>query len=257
MEGFGCSPIKRLRELGSSKLVYPLVSINTFKPKNLALLISKFSTTTDSDLNKSLPSLPSNLLNSILIGLILSDAGLYKSSPTSNTRLEMSFGEAYKEFAFFIGEILNPYMSNPIKKVEIKSKEKIYTNYRLKTKSLPLFNTYFNMFYKLDTISSKYIKIVPHNIDELMDPIVLAFLIMGDGNFDKGRNRVRIYTNSFSKQEVENLSLAINFKLGIYVGVLYDRKDQWILTIGAKNLELLRNTVSVHFHSSMLYRIGL
>ena len=43
-----------------------------------------------------------------------------------------------------------------------------------------------------------------------MEPIVLAYLITGDGNFDKSRNRVRIYTNSFNKSEVENLTLAIN-----------------------------------------------
>ena len=59
-----------------------------------------------------------------------------------------------------------------------------------------------------------------------MDPIVLAFLIMSDGNFDKGRTRVRIYTNCFTKYEVEELALAINNNLGIYTGVLKDRKDQ-------------------------------
>jgi len=80
---------------------------------------------------------------------------------------------------------------------------------------------------------------------------------MTDGNFDKNRKRIRIYTNSFQKDEVQNLALAINNKLGIYTGVLYDRKDQWILTIGTKNLKLLRNIVSPHFHSSMLYRIGI
>jgi hypothetical protein len=78
-----------------------------------------------------------------------------------------------------------------------------------------------------------------------MDPIVLAYLIMGDGNFDKSRNRVRIYTNSYTKKEVENLALAINNKLSIYAGVLHDRKDQWIITIGAKYLDLLRSTVSL------------
>ena len=54
------------------------------------------------------------------------------------------------------------------------------------------------MFYKLDNNSGKFKKIVPENIHDLMNPIVLAYLIMGDGNFDKGRNRVRIYTNSFT-----------------------------------------------------------
>jgi len=112
------------------------------------------------------------------------------------------------------------------------------------------------MFYKWDINLNKNIKIVPIFIIEYMDPIVLAYLIMGDGNWDKGRNRVRIYTNSFTKEEVTSLSIAINSKLNIYTGVLHDRKDQWILTIGDKNLELLRDTVSNHFHASMLYRIG-
>ena len=90
-----------------------------------------------------------------------------------------------------------------------------------------------------------------------MDSIVLANLIMTDGNFDKSRNRVRIYTNSYSKVEVEKLAEVIHSKLNMYVGVLHDRKDQWILTIGAKQLNLLREIVMPHFEPSMLYRIGL
>ena len=73
---------------------------------------------------------------------------------------------------------------------------------------------------------------------------------MTDGNFDKGRNRVRIYTNSYKKEEVERLALAIIDKFNIYTGVLHDRNNQWILT-------LLRDTISEYFHHSMKYRIGL
>lgn len=113
------------------------------------------------------------------------------------------------------------------------------------------------MFYEFNEDLNKYVKIVPKNIGELMNPIVLAYLIMTDGNLDKGRNRVRIYTNSYSKEEVESLAKAINNNLGIYTGVLHDRNNQWILTIGAKYLDLLINTASKHFHSSMQYRIGL
>lgn len=200
--------------------------------------------------------LPSDL-HSVLIGLMLSDGSLYKSSPTSNVRLEMSFGEKYKEFAFHIGVLFKDYMGNPVKSLEVKGVNKVYTNYRLKTKTLAIFNGYHDMFYKLDSESNKYKKIVPTNINELMDPIILAYLIQGDGNYNKSSNRVRIYTNSYTKSEVENLSLAINTKLNIYTAVLHDRNDQWIITIGAKNLELLRNIVKPYFHSSMLYRIGL
>jgi len=196
-------------------------------------------------------------LNSILIGILLGDGGLYRSSEKANVRFEMSFGQYYKEYAESIGLLLSDYMSNPVKEIEIKGKEKTYTNYRLKTKTLPVFNKYFEMFYSLDPESKKYIKRVPSNINDLMDPIVLAYLIMSDGNFDNSRKRVRIYTNSFSKLEVQNLALSINENLNIYTGVLHDRKDQWILTIGAKYLDLLRDTVKTHFHPSLLYRIGI
>jgi hypothetical protein len=202
--------------------------------------------------------LPGNL-HSILIGIMLSDGSLYRSSPTANVRFEMSFGENYKSLALHIGDLFKEYMSNPVKPIEIKGVNKVYTNYRLKTKSLSIFNQYYEMemFYKLNPEKNKYTKIIPLNIFDLTDPIVLAYLIQGDGNFDKVRNRVRIYTNSYTKEEVENLALAINKKLSIYSGVLHDRKDQWIITIGANNLDLLRKTVSLHFHSSMLYRLGL
>ena len=208
------------------------------------------------NINNNNTNLPQEL-HSILIGIMLSDGGLYRSSPTANARFEMSFGEKYKSLAFHIGDLFQDYISNPVKTIEIKGKNKVYINYRLKTKSLPVFNFYYEMFYKLNPLTNKYVKIVPGNINELMDPIVLAYLLQGDGNFDKNRNRVRIYTNSYQKQEVENLALAINTKLNIYIAPLHDRKDQWILTIGAKNLDLLRKIVIPYFHPTMYYRLGL
>ena len=36
---------------------------------------------------------------------------------------------------------------------------------------------------------------------------------------------------SYKKEEVERLALAINDKFNIYIGVLHDRNNQWILTI--------------------------
>lgn len=181
--------------------------------------------------NKKIPSMLSLQLHSVLIGIMLSDGSLYKSSPNANVRFEMSFGEKYKELAFHIDDLFKEYVSNLLKSVEIKGVNKIYTNYRLKTKTLSIFNSYHDMFYQFNPDTNKYTKIVPKNIIDLMDPIVLAYLIQGDGNFDKGRNRVRIYTNSFQKSEVENLAKAINAKLNIYTAPLLDKKDQWILTL--------------------------
>lgn len=196
-------------------------------------------------------------VRSIFIGSMLGDGSLYRSSPTSYVRFEVSFGQKYQLFALHLGDVFKEYMSNPVKSLEVKGKDKTFTNYRLKTKSLPLFVPYYSKFYEFNEDLNKFTKILPLDINEFMDPIVLAYLIMTDGNFDKGRNRVRIYTNSYSKEDVQRLALIIKDKFEIYTGVLHDRNNQWILTIGAKNLELLRSIVNPHFHPSMRYRIGL
>ena len=188
---------------------------------------------------------------------MLGDGSLYRSSPTANVRFEMSFGQNYQSFALHLGELFKDYMSNPVKSLEIKGNNNNYKNYRFKTKSLPIFVPYYDIFYEFNEDLKKNVKIIPLNIIEFMDPIVLAYLIMTDGNFDKGRNRVRIYTNSYKKEDIQKLAIAIKNKLSIYTGVLHDRKNQYILTIGAKNLDLLRKQVSKFFHHSMLYRIGL
>src|SRR5882757_4431623 len=142
--------------------------------------------------------LPENL-HFILIGIMLGDGSIYRSSPTSNSRFEMSFGTKYKKFAESIGILFKDYMG-AIKDIKLKLKDKIYVNYRLKTKSLAIFNQYHDMFYKLNTETGKYIKIIPHNISDHFNSLVLAYLIMTDVNFDKDRNRVRIYTNGFKKE---------------------------------------------------------
>jgi len=64
-----------------------------------------------------------------------------------------------------------------------------------------------------------------------MTPITLAHLIMGDGNYDSTRNRVRIYTNAFSYEDNLRIAAAVTEKLGISTSVMHDRKDQYILTI--------------------------
>jgi hypothetical protein len=202
-------------------------------------------------------NLPDNL-HSVLIGIMLGDGFLYKTSATSNTRFEMSFGEKYEAYAKSIEMLFKDYINNPLKAIEIKGINKTYINYRLKTKTLPLFNYYHDLFYSNQTLESgiiKTIKIVPNNIIDFMDPIVLAYLIQSDGSYSS--NRVRIYTNSFTKSEVELLAQSITIKFNIISGVTHDRNNQFIISIGASQLDLLRNIVATHFHASMLYRIGL
>jgi hypothetical protein len=80
---------------------------------------------------------------------------------------------------------------------------------------------------------------------------------MGDGNFHTDTRTIRIYTNGFTYEDVVLLANAISSKYGITVGVRHDRKQQYILAIGAKSLGKFRELVRPHMHETMLYRIGL
>lgn len=59
-------------------------------------------------------SLPENL-HFLLIGLMWGDGFLYRSSSTSNSRFEMSFGSNYKQFAESIGKLFSDYINKPVK----------------------------------------------------------------------------------------------------------------------------------------------
>ena len=113
------------------------------------------------------------------------------------------------------------------------------------------------MFYKLDENTNKFTKVIPDNIEESITPVVLAHLIMGDGNLKPKDNILRIYTNSFTKQDVERLAEAITNKLGIATRVVHDRNEQYMLVISKDQLETVRSIIVPYMHMSMLYKLGL
>lgn len=197
------------------------------------------------------------------VGQLLADAYADKSSATSNTRLTWSFGSGYEQYAGFIATLFSDYCKKGVYSVNVVAKKggDSYTNYRLKTATLPVFNALYDMFYVLDPMTNKRVKIVPFNIDDLMSAVTLAHLIMGDGGYNKGMNIVRIYTYNFTLEDCTRLALSIS-NLGIFTQVKYDRlgkhgEKQYILKIDSTQLDSLRNMVLPHMDASMHYRVGL
>jgi len=131
----------------------------------------------------------------------------------------------------------------------------------LKQAMMPIFVYYHDMFYYYDEVAQRYIKRVPENIDSLMTPVVLANLIMGDGNLKGGEGIIRIYTNSFTRLEVEFLQtcvkIAITSKLNIRTKAVHDRNGQYILTINKLQLNAVRTLIESYIHPSMLYKLGM
>jgi hypothetical protein len=202
--------------------------------------------------------LPSNL-SQVVIGLLLSDGGVERPTQTGGARLSVILGISTLPYLTHLYNLLKPLTDSAILHLEVKAKitGKTYTTVRFKTTMLPLFIYYHELFYHTDEKTQRYVKRVPLNIDSLMTPVVLAHLIMGDGNLKKGDNIIRIYTNSFTKPDVERLASAITSKLGIETKAVHDRNDQYMLTINRMQLDRVRELIGPHMHPSMYYKIGL
>lgn len=216
---------------------------------------------------KELPS----YLNEVIVGMLLSDASIERPSKTGAARLSVILGKSTSPYIEYLFALFEPFTDSGLSYIDVKIKNssgsiselapKIHTTVRFKTVMLPIFVDYHKMFYSLSPRglenTQRYVKIVPKNIESLMTPVVLAHLIMGDGNLKKGDDIIRIYTNSFTKLEVEMLAYAISNKLGIITRAVHDRNGQYMLCISKSQLDKVRTQLEEHMHPSMLYKLGI
>jgi hypothetical protein len=127
----------------------------------------------------------------------------------------------------------------------------------VQTLTVPHFKEFGDMYYVYNNKLGKRIKILPLDIEMLLTPIVLANLVMSDGNFHKTKHIFRLCTNCFTKQEVVLLSTALFNKFGIPSRIEHTKNEQYILVIRKTQVHILRNIVKPHIIPSLLYRIGL
>ena len=131
--------------------------------------------------------------------------------------------------------------------------------YSFQTLSLPFFTSLYKDWYK--SISNKNIKVLPLNLDSLFTPLAFAFLIMGDGGWDKSSSRLILHLNNFTKFEVSRIQsiLLSKYDLSSYlVKTPHSDKDRgYILKIPARNINKVRELVSDHIYPTLKYKIGL
>ena len=199
-----------------------------------------------------------------LIGITLGDGHLRRTiSPIkkswSNTYLTITFAEKFRPFAINIFKLFEGYWRPSgfrTSSVQSGKNSPFYKRITLVSSTLPMFNFYHSLFYKL-LDNGKFVKYIPNNIEELLTPISLAYFIMGDGTYNKTNKVFRLCTHSFSKKEVEFISIVIYNKFGIINKLEHARNKQYMLRIRGAELIKLQDVVKVHIIPSMLYRIGL
>ncbi|KAG0122693.1 LAGLIDADG endonuclease, partial [Tuber indicum] len=188
---------------------------------------------------------------SVIIGLILSDGFLSLSSKGSkNARLEFEQSYSKKEYVFFVFFILSHYCNSLpglffTKKAGIR-KENVNYSLKIVTRSILCFTELYSLFYL------NKVKIIPDNIYDLLTPVALAHLIMGDGQI--ASNGLRICTDAYSSSDIVKLInvLMIKYRLVCTIHVLDDRQR---IYISAKSINLLASIIKPYMIKSMYYKI--
>lgn len=199
-----------------------------------------------------------SLQRKIMHGLILGDGHIHKKN-YNNPLFTQTFGQHSELFAKYVYENFKDFCTPKglySYKVQSGLNSPFYQRYIVRTRSLPIFEEFFNMYYTVNSLGKK-IKILPLDIDNILTPIALANFVMGDGNYHKTKHIFRLCTNNYTKKEVQLLSTIILNKYNIQSSLEHVRKEQYVLRIRKTEVPLFQAVVKSHIIPSMLYRIGL
>jgi hypothetical protein len=117
------------------------------------------------------------LIYGVIIGLVLSDAGLQlqPQNRSINACLRFKQSLAHSQYVWFVYNILSHYCSSyPFLTTGTRAGVRFY-GLEFFTRALPCLTEIHSLFY------INKVKVIPENIYELLTPVALAHLIMGDG----------------------------------------------------------------------------
>jgi len=186
---------------------------------------------------------------SVIVGILLSDGHLASTKPHENPRLE--FKQSYKNSAYvlFVFSIVSHYCNIlPYLKKSIR-KDKIHTALAFYTRGLPCFNELRSLFYV------NKVKRVPEDIYNLLTPVALAHLIMGDGSAKQ--YGLILCVDSYSIVEVVRLMNVLLIKYNINSRLRYHTPTQPLIYIRQHSMFILQELVKNYMVKSMMYKIGL
>lgn len=187
----------------------------------------------------------------VLVGLMLGDGHLEYSATTHRARLKVEQQEKMKEYVEWLYTIFQPWIRGTIQtKVQsLKTTGRSYRKYYFTTYRHELMAQYHQLFYK------GKIKIVPHDIHDLLTPLGLAIWFMDDGSIKSHQSKGRILnTHCFQLEEVETLCEVLGEKFNLQAWPRY-QKDGNQIYISGHSAEVLQNLIAQHVLPVMQYKL--
>ena len=187
---------------------------------------------------------------SVIVGIILSDGSLFFSNnKNKNARFKLKQSYSHMEYLWFTFLILSHYCNSlPVCRKAVRNGN---INYSIEytTRALPCFSELYNLFYP------KGVKLVPNNIYDLLTPVALAHLIMGDGLYAKGG--LVICTDSFSVKDTIRLMNVLIIRYNLSCSIREHNKGQYRVYIYKQSMKSLTAIVKPYMHSSFYYKLGM
>lgn len=151
---------------------------------------------------------------------------------------------------FFVFSFLSHYCNNtPQLKKGIRAGKEFY-GLEFVTRSLPCFTELYNIFYV------NGVKVIPKNIYDLLTPVALAHLVMGDGGFkSKG---IYLCTDSYSVPDVVRLMNVLIIRYDLKCTLHKSSNGLgYRIYISRNSVGKVVEIVKPYFIPSMYYKIGI
>lgn len=198
-------------------------------------------------------------LRSIAIGMILSDATMYKTGKTGDALIKFEQGYKQRDLVYNLYNEFYDYTFGLDVNIRMDSKDNNKVkSYWFKTFRHKTFTDLWNLFY----IDNKKV-IKPNLIINEVDGLALAYWIMGDGSLHKRDNYINLNTQGFSKEMNEIISNELNIKFGFNSYVTVNKKvnrgdkivELYVVKIPSYNAKLLVPLIKEHMLYSFEYKI--
>lgn len=186
---------------------------------------------------------------SVVVGILLSDGHLASSKPHENPHLAFKQSLKNSSYVLFVFSILSHYCNLYPSLVKSVRKDKVNFALFFRTRGLPCFSELRSLFY------INKVKIVPSDIYNLLTPVALAHLIMGDGAAKQ--HGLIICTDSYKLVDVVRLMNVLMIRYNIDCGIRFHTPTQPRIYISQRSMPILRELVKPYMTKSMLYKIGL
>ena len=194
---------------------------------------------------------------SIIIGSLLGDGHLEKRNRGIGTRIKFEQSNKNVEYLMWFHSYFSTRgycnINKPELKKRIRKNGEIYFHYSINTFTFSSFNWIHDLFYMCS--EGKYVKIIPHNIEQYLTPLALAIWFMDDGS--KLKKGAKIATNCFTYKELSQLCEILKNKFNLTVTIHSGGKNKgYTLYISSQSMTTFSNIVKPFMLPTLYYKLG-